>query len=152
MIVTLTNDRGETIPFPPEGITVRQLFESFGDMRLNFITAAASADQAVAVPELPTVQTEEMNGLIEDPSAQTYTLIQKASYGSQVTTFAAKLGAGTATVKVLADSTSLGTFNLTTNENTFSIFQDLAAGATLSLQITAAASASNLAFTVGFQR
>ncbi len=150
--LVLINDRGETVPYPPEGLTIRELFTSFADCRLAFLTEAISEDKSAESAVLPTPQTEELNGLIEEPAVQSYTLIQKASYGSQITTFAAKLTAGSATVKLLVDSQPLGTFALTTTENTFSIYKDLVKDATLVLQVTAASSAANLAFTMGFTR
>jgi hypothetical protein len=152
MPLALYNDRGEQVQLPPEGVTLHELLASFGNCRLAMLPEAVAQDQAAADPDAATLQREEINGLIEEPDVKQYIIVQRATYPSTITTFTAALSAGSATVRLSVDVDELGTFLVTTTENTWSINLPFLVDRTLRIEVLSASSAEGLAFTMGFTR
>lgn len=151
-MITLINERGETVPYPPEGLTIRELLQSFGDCRLAFLTDAMAGDKAVQEPEAATLRTEELNGLLPETEVREYVLVQNATYDSTIISFSARLTTGTATLALRVGGETLFTYAASSASAVLVVEKTLLSGKSLVLAVTAASSPGELAFTVGFQR
>lgn len=131
------------------------------------VTIAAGASSGNVVITLPTttstiptlafLETETIAGMIETPAVKTYTLDLKASYAYQIQTLSTILASGTATAKVQIDGvdvtglTAISVSSTITN-STATAARDVAAGAKVTLVISAVDTPEDLAFTMKVTR
>ena len=143
-MISITNERGEPIEFPPGGITIRELFESFGNARINIITDAVSADEKAAQID----NNEELNGFIEEPEIHRYPLIVKSGNNYTVRSLAVRINDGDATVRLIVDGIPSIELPATTFLQTLDVNLPLLSGKELDLEVTDVDGADELAFTI----
>lgn len=145
-MIQITNERGEPVDFPPGGLTINELLASFGNARINILPDAVSADSQADTGDT----TDELNGLIAEPDVQVYPLIVKAASGTNVKSIAARLAAGTASIRLIVAGVVSDVLEADTSLKTLAILLPLAAGESISLEVTAQTGADDLGFTIAF--
>lgn len=110
-MISITNERGEPISFPPGGITIRDLIQNFGNMRLSVLPDVASQDFAEKDESNKQIGLiEEISGMHRDTDiegelgGEPLTIIERATYARGIDSFTYRFSGTTAyECKLLVD-------------------------------------------------